>query len=122
MSDRQQLDPVEALDRFFTIVRDEAAENPAFANRLADALGSTIMFRGEDATSAVDPILLAEQGIEVFRESFLTFPAKDLKKIMKDFGLATTQDFKGKSKPPQLVELMWERASRKLYDLKPHSA
>ena len=110
---------VDALDRFFTIVRDEAAANPRFARRLTEALGMEVMFRGEDAVDAVDPILMADRGSENFRKTFLTYKAKDLKKIMKDFALATPQDFKGKTKPPQLVDLMWERAQNRLYDLKP---
>ncbi|MGI9387211.1 MAG: hypothetical protein ACR2OX_07245 [Methyloligellaceae bacterium] len=110
---------VEALERFFTIVQDEAAANPQFARRLTEALGMEVSFNGEEAVYAVDPMLIADQGADKFRKTFLTFKAKDLKKIMKDFALATPQDFKGRTKPPQLVDLMWERTHNRLYDLKP---
>ncbi len=119
MIGKEQVTAVEALEKFFTIVRDEAAANPKFARRLTEALGIEVSFIGEEAAYAVDPILIANQGADKFRKTFLTFKAKDLKKIMKDFALATSQDFKGRTKPPQLVELMWERTQNRLYDLKP---
>ena len=119
MNEQKALEPVSALDGFFSVVREEAAANPTFARRLHDALGSTVLFQGGDATAAVDPVLMVGQGVEAFRESFLTFKPAELKKIMKDFGLAVPADFKGKTKTPQLVELMWERASLKYADLTP---
>ena len=67
---------------------------------------------------AVDPVLMVRMGVAAFRESFLTFKPAELKKIMKDFGLAVPADFKGKAKP-MLVDLMWERASIKYADLTP---
>lgn len=119
MTGKEQPTAVDALEKFFMIVRDEAAGNPQFARRLTEALGMEVSFHGEEATYAVDPVLLADQGPDKFRKTFLTFKAKDLKKIMKDYALATPQDFKGRSKPPQLVDLMWERTQNRLYDLKP---
>jgi len=119
MNENNGLEPVAALDRFFSVVREEAAANPTFARRLHDALGSTVKFQGSDATAAVDPVLMVRMGVVAFRESFLTFKPAELKKIMKDFGLAVPADFKGKTKTPVLVEMMWERASRKYADLTP---
>lgn len=118
MQDR--LAPADALERIFEVIRQEAVNNPTFARRMLDAAGVTVVFSGADASKAVDPILLAARGdYASFRESFMSFPEKDLKALIKGFSLATDEQVKGvKSKPKQsgLVDLMWEGASRKLQD------
>ena len=101
------------------IERQKDFPKATFARRLHDALGSKVLFQGSDAAVAVDPVLMVGIGVVAFRESFLTFKPAELKKIMKDFGLAVPADFKGKTKTPMLVDLMWERASRKYADLTP---
>lgn len=115
---QQKLAPAEALERIFEVIREEAASNPTFARRMLDAAGVTVVFSGPEASKAADPILLAARGdYAAFRESFLSFAEKDLKAMIKGFGLATDEQVKSvKSKPKQsgLVELMWEGASRKL--------
>ncbi len=118
MGKQNEIEPVEALDRFFSIIRERANSDPLFARQLSDAIGHTVVFRGEEAIQSIDPIMVARQGANEFRETFLSFSAKDLKKILKDFGLASAQDMKGKNKPALLVDLMWERASIKLRDYK----
>lgn len=110
------MDPIEALDRFFAVVRQEASDNPSFAARLLGALGANVVFRGEAAVNSVDPLLVALKGHDEFRTTFLSFSVKDLKAIVKDFGLATTADMKGKTKAPQIVDQMWIGASAKLRD------
>lgn len=112
----KEIEPVEALERFFAVVRQEAIDNPSFAARLLDALGAKVVFRGNAAASSVDPLQVALAGYEEFRATFLSFPAKDLKSIVKDFGLGTAADMKGKSKAPQIVDVMWAGASAKLKD------
>jgi hypothetical protein len=107
-------DAAQVLDRFFAVVRQEAADNPKFASRLLDALGVEVVFRGEAAAASVDPVQVALRGQEEFRKTFLTFPAKTLKAISKDFNLATPADLKGKTKPPQIVEVMWSGAQSKI--------
>ncbi len=114
-----KVDPTTALDNFFSVIRDRAVADPEFARSLCDAIGATVVFRGEEAANAVDPVMEARHGVERFRETFLSFPAKDLKRLLKDYSLASPQDMKGKSKAPQLVDLLWERASQKLNDLRP---
>ena len=111
-----QIEPAEALDRFFAIVRQEAIDNPGFAARLLEALGANVVFRGDIALSSVDPLQVALRGYDEFRATFLSFSVKDLKTIVKDFGLATPTDMKGKSKAPQIVDLMWAGASAKIKD------
>jgi hypothetical protein len=108
----------EALERIFEVIREEAASNPKFAHRMLDAAGVTVVFSGPDAAKVADPIVVAARGdYASFRESFLGFPEKDLKGLLKGFALATGEQIKGvKTKPKQsgLVDLMWEGAQRKL--------
>lgn len=110
------IDPHQALDNFFQVVRQEAVKNPDFAKRMIEAIGHPVLFRGDQAKYAVDPIIVAKKGIEEFRTTFLSFSAADLKNMIKEHALATQSDLKGKTKPPQLVELMWKGASAKLND------
>lgn len=119
MSKNEPLEPAEALDRFFTLIREEAASNPAFSRRLAQALGCSVIFRGDEALAAVDPVMVAGEGLDAFRQTFLTFAPKDLRKLIKEHGLATQADMKGKTKAPMLVDLMWEGACSKRRDLVP---
>lgn len=117
---RDRLAPGEALDRLFAVIRQEAAANPAFARRMLEAVGVTVVFSGPEATVASDPILVAARDdYAAFRESFLGFTEKDLKALIRGHGLATEEQVKGvTSKPRQagLVELMWDGARRKLRD------
>ncbi len=116
MSQNKEIDPAKALDRFFSIVREEAISNPRFGTRLIEAVGYTVVFRGSESLPALDPVLVATKGQEEFRNTFLSFKAAELKKIIKDFNLATTADLAGKSKPSQLVDVMWIGASAKIRD------
>jgi hypothetical protein len=111
------MDAAEALDRFFAVVRDEASSNSRFAARLVQAIGNTVVFRGSDAKHAVDPVQVAMQGQEEFRRTFLSFSPAELKAMAKEFNLATTDDLRGKTKTPQIVEVMWDGARSKLHDL-----
>lgn len=110
--------PGEALERIFEVIREEAASNPKFAHRMLDAAGVTVVFSGPDAVKIADPIVAAARGdYASFRESFLGFPEKDLKGLLKGFALATDEQVRSvKTKPKQsgLVDLLWEGAQRKL--------
>jgi hypothetical protein len=116
MSEAKQIDAGRALDQFFAIVREEALGNPRFAAKLTDALGYQVLFRGSEALPAVDPVLMAMQGQEAFRETFLTFKAAELKNLAKEFGLATAADLKPLKKVPPIVDLMWQGAAAKIRD------
>ena len=61
MTTVRRIDPAEALDTLFQIVREEALNNPKFARRLLDAVGHTVEFRGEAALAAVDPTLVSQR-------------------------------------------------------------
>jgi len=119
MSRDGPIDPAEALNSLFAIVREEEASNPSFARRLVQAMGATVIFRGDDAVLSVDPVLVAASGPDEFRRTFLSFTPKELKAIIKEYGLATAQDMKGKNKAPLLVDLMWQGATSKRRDLTP---
>ncbi len=112
------ISPSEALDRLFTVVREEAATNPVFARRLLDAVGTPVLFQGTEAAPAVDPVIAAQRHDQAaFREMFSTFSEADLKKMLTTFGLATAEDIKGvKTKPKKMgfVELLWTGARSQL--------
>lgn len=108
------ISPSEALDRLFTVVREEAATNPVFARRLLDAVGTPVLFQGPDAAPAVDPVIAAQRHDQAaFREMFSTFSEAELKKMLTNFGLATSEDIKGvKTRPKKIgfIELLWTGA------------
>ena len=123
MSQRaQQLSPAQALERIFQVVREEAAANPTFARRMLDAAGVTVTFAGPDAAIAADPIIAAARNeYDEFREMYQTFAEGDLKKMLKNFALATDEQIKGvKTKPKKsgFVDLLWDGSRRKISERK----
>jgi hypothetical protein len=112
------LTPDEALARLFDLIREQAGNDRRFARQLLEAMGVTVIFRGEEALEAMDPVLVAANGYDEFRQTFASFKITQLKKIIKEFGLATASDMKGK-KLPQLIDIMWEGASNKRHDSVP---
>lgn len=118
MNEPAHIDPEEALERLFTVIREEASRNPAFARRMLDAVGCPVRFQGSDAATAADPILIAARNeFPDFRQMFDTFSESELKTLIKGFGLATDQQLKGiKTKPKKIgfIDLMWDGAKRKI--------
>jgi hypothetical protein len=118
MDTQRQIDPAEALDKFFQAVREEALANPKFGRRLLEAIGYSVIYRGEEAINAVDPVLVAMQGYEEFRRTFLSMRPAEIKKVGKSSGLLV-----GVAPLPttvgNLVDLLWERARQRLHDLYP---
>jgi hypothetical protein len=121
MDAKRPIDPAEALDKLFQIVREEAQANPRFNRRLLEAVGHPVYFRGEEALSAVDPVLVAMRGYHEFRATFLSMKAAEIKKIGKASGLLV-----GTNRLPtvvgELVDLLWDRAHQRLHDLYPQAA
>jgi hypothetical protein len=121
MDAKPSIDPAEALEKLFHIVREEAQANPRFARRLLEAVGHPVVFRGEEALSAIDPVLVAMRGYKEFRETFLSMKAAEIKKIGKTSGLLV-----GTNRLPtavgELVDLLWDRAEQRLHDLYPQAA
>lgn len=118
MSTTPRVTPTEALDRIFSVIRDEASANPTFARRLLDAAGVSVAFTGDDAKAAADPVLIAAQtDYAGFREMLSTFSEANLKKMVTSFGLGTAEDLKkvtAKPKKVGYIDLMWDGARRKL--------
>ena len=126
MAGREPIDPAEALDKFFTVVREEALANPLFGRRLAEAVGFEVIYQGETALQVMDPVSVAMRGREKFFAIFSTFSEKDIRKIGEAKGLLEKPAKKAKgSKEPkvehsQLVALLWDRAKERLDDTYPH--
>ena len=114
----QSIPPGEALDRLFSVIREEATANPTFARRLLEAAGVPVIFSGEEAALAADPVLIAARNdYASFREMLTTFPDATLKKMVTSFGLGTAEDVRRVKTSPKKVgyiDLMWEGARRKL--------
>jgi hypothetical protein len=118
MSDGKVIGAGEALDRFFQIVREEAASNPKFERRLLEAVGFDVFYRGEEALATVDPVLVAKKGRDEFRRTFLSMSAAEIKRIGKSCDLFRTGDRLG-STPGALTDLLWDRASQRVENLTP---
>ena len=59
MAKDKRLDPVAYLDRFFDEIRDEARNNPKFADRLVKALGAEVVFDDDVKKDVINPFILA---------------------------------------------------------------
>ena len=119
MNERKPISPEEALDRLFTLIREQASQDRQFGRRLLEAVGVTVIYRGDDALDAVDPVLLAAEGREAFEKTLGGFKVADLKRLINSFDLATASDLKGKRKKADLIEVMWLGASSKREDTVP---
>jgi hypothetical protein len=118
MSNSKVLGAGEALDRFFQIVREEAANNPRFERRLLEAVGFHVFYRGEEALVAIDPVLVAMKGREEFRRTFMSMRAADIRKAGKSSDLFRSSE-RLPTSPGGLTELLWDRASQRLENLTP---
>jgi hypothetical protein len=118
MAESTRLTPVEYLDRFFDELRAEVRSNPKLAARLVKALGGEVVFESDDKSEAANPYLLAAQGSKPkFLSVFGSMKLPEIKKMLKEYNLATRVDMNGKS-ADQLVEMMFERASAKVSERK----
>ena len=66
MSEKRQIDPARALDQLLQVIRQEAPKSPEFGRRLLEAVGYEVVYRGEEAVAALDPVLLALKGYQEF--------------------------------------------------------
>lgn len=117
----KQIDPAKALDTFFGLVRREALANPTFGRQLVEALGCTVIYRGDEALAAMDPLLVATKGAEEFRRTFMSFKPADVKKAGEAAGFFAKKEALPKAHG-QLVDLLWSRAQQRLRDLTPRYA
>jgi hypothetical protein len=119
MGERNPISPDEALDRLFTLIREQASEDRRFGRRLLEAVGVTVIYRGEEAVDALDPVLLVAEGREKFEKTLNSFKIAELRRLIKEFDLATASDLKGKKKKIDLIDVMWRGAQNKRADTVP---
>jgi hypothetical protein len=108
-----RLSPDEALARVFEIILEEIADKPAVKRRILDALGAAVVFSGEEAKRAIDPVLLALKGYETFRKTLMSFEANDTKKIVRHV-LVDPAEMGAGVTLSEIVDLAWSRAEEKL--------
>lgn len=113
-----RVQPAQALERLFEVIREEAAANPNFAKRMLEASGVTVAFTGPEAVVVADPVVTAARmDYAAYCEMFQTFSEGDLKKMLKGYSLATDEQVKGVTTKPKkigLVDLLWAGARRKI--------
>lgn len=112
MPDEKPISPNTALRRFLDVVADEADLNAAFRNRLLLALNVPVIFEGQDDLATVHPVELAVRYDEhTFKRIYGQLKGPALKRILIDHNLASTAEAGARGiKPPQQIELLWERA------------
>lgn len=114
MESGKGLDAVEYLDRFFEELRSEVRANPAFANRLVKALGGQVVFDESRKGDILNPLVVAASETEDgFRRLFAGMSSSELRRMLKDYNLATAVDWRG-LKQPALLELLIRRARDKV--------
>tara|TARA_X000001316_G_C911855_1_gene26992 strand:+ start:487 stop:843 length:357 start_codon:yes stop_codon:yes gene_type:complete len=100
-----------AIDEFLRAIKDAAAESPSFRARLVDALGYTVLYEGAEQFEGANPVRQANQWSEdAFCRIWSGAKVGDIKKVLKDYELATNDDMKGLKKA-ELIALLYERAS-----------
>lgn len=118
MAEGPGLTPVEYIDRFFDELRAEVRANPKLAARLTKALGGNVVFEDATKVEVANPYALAASGDKAqFLTVFGSMKSNDLKKILKDYNLATRIDMAGKN-TDQLIDMLYTRASRKVLERK----
>lgn len=114
MAQGERLDPVDYLDRFFDELRQEVRSNPQFASRLVKALGGEVVFEDARKGDVANPFSLAADAPKSrFYAVFASMKPSELKRMLKDYNLATAVDMRGK-RPAELLDMLYERASAKV--------
>jgi hypothetical protein len=100
-----------AIEAFLQAIKDAAAEIPEFRSRLVDALGFTVLFEGAEQYQGANPATQAARWSEdAFKRIWAGATPAELKKVLKDRGLASEDDLKGKKTKPALLTLLYQRA------------
>jgi hypothetical protein len=103
--------PDAALQDFLNVIRDEAAINPAFRNRLLEATQTPMVVAGAEDLMTFDPVeMLVRFDDETFARIYRSLTAAQLKSLLKapPLPLATSSDLTGKTKPA-LEAMLLER-------------
>ncbi len=107
---KQQVPPQLALNRFLDALRDEAAVNVSFRNRLIEALALEVLIEGEEEISTLDPVSLAiTKGESAFRRIYEQLNAAGIRAVLLEAKLATRPDLTGQNKSG-LINMLYQRA------------
>lgn len=118
MAERPALDPARALDQLFKLIQQEAIANPAFGRRLLEAVGHTVIYRGEQAVEAVDPVLVGLRGFEEFRRTFASMKVAEVKKVGLTSGLFAKSEKLPRTQA-EMIDLLWSRTQQRTRDILP---
>jgi hypothetical protein len=109
--EKDALRPDQALRRFLDAVADEAAANHEFRNRLLFALGTPILFQGEEDIKTLDPVeMCGRKSEDEFVALYSSLTAAQIKRILTTHSLATTTDLRGVTAKDVLAAMLWKRA------------
>jgi hypothetical protein len=109
---------LEALDGFWSVIRDKADADPTFARALVSALNIPIAFKIEPPLDAeafkavhafISPRALVDQGEERFREFFNTLTDAQKRTVIKNHNFASVEAIKT-PKGVALVDILWKAA------------
>lgn len=118
MAEDQRLSAVDYLDRFFDELRAEVRANPKLAERLVKALGGEVVFDQETRAEVANPYQLAGAAAKSqFYAVYSGLKTSQLRKVLKEYNLATGIDMSGKS-AAQLVDMLYVRAAAKVSERK----
>lgn len=99
-----------AIAAFVQAIKDAAAELPEFRSRLVDALGFTVLYEGAEQYQGANPATQAARWSEdAFKRIWARATVTELKNTLKERGLASPDDLRGKSKA-DLLTLLYRRA------------
>lgn len=110
---------LDALDGFWSVIRDKADADPAFARALLSALSIPIAFQIQPPLDAeafkaahpyIAPRAMVAQGEERFREFFNALTDAQKKAVIKSNNYASA-DAIGKKKGAALVDILWTAAT-----------
>ena len=109
--------PIEALDEFFRVIRRQADADPTFAAELAKAIGVPLKIEVEQkgltkALPYLDPVIIAGQGLDEFRNVFRPLSDANLRKIIIHFNIADKDSVSAKAgvKGEALLDILWKGA------------
>jgi hypothetical protein len=118
MAEDQRLSAADYLDRFFDELRSEVRANPKLAERLVKALGGEVVFDQDVRAEVANPYQLAGAAPKSqFYAVYSNLKTSQLRKVLKDYNLATGIDMSGKS-AGQLVDMLYTRAAAKVGERK----
>lgn len=124
MNTPKAISPDQALRRFLAVVAEEADMNSGFRNRLLLALGTPILFEGQDDLISVNPVeLVIRYDADTFKRIYSSLKAPALQKVLKESGLATKDDLtfpkgiKAADKVDRMLDMLFDRSKDRAAEL-----